>query len=405
LTKLDVAIIVATRIIGKAQYMASLRKKDRSPFWFACYTLPDGRRTQRSTGTTERRKALALAVKYEQAADAAAAGRFTEAAARRVIADIYALANAEAMPNSTCRSFFKVWLDRKSLEADGNTHERYTGVVNKFLNHIGRKADADIKKITPTDVAGFRDAAVQRLAVGTANLMLKVLRSAFGVAQREGLTDDNPAERVAILKKRQMDSERRPFTLPELKRMMNVADYEWRGMILFGLYTGQRLGDIAELTCSNLDLEQNEIRLTTGKTGRRQILPLATPLLEYVNKLPVADAPDMPLFPNACEIVQHQGRTGSLSNQFHKILVAAGLAEKRSHHSTGKGRNASREQNGISFHSLRHTATTLLKAAGVSDAVAREFVGHDSAAVSQNYTHIPTDTLRLAANKLPNILK
>jgi len=34
-----------------------------------------------------------------------------------------------------------------------------------------------------------------------------------------------------------------------------------------------------------------------------------------------------------------------------------------------KGRNASREQNEISFHSLRHTATTLLKAAGVSDAV------------------------------------
>ncbi|HZI32326.1 MAG TPA: tyrosine-type recombinase/integrase [Candidatus Binatia bacterium] len=385
--------------------MASLRKKDRSPFWFACYTLPDGRRTQRSTGTTERRKALALAVKYEQAADAAAAGRFTEAAARRVIADIYALANAEAMPNSTCRSFFKVWLDRKSLEADENTHERYTGVATQFLDHIGRKADMDIKKITPTDVAAFRDAAAQRLAVGTSNLMLKVLRSAFAVARREGLTDDNPAERVAVLKKRQTDSERRPFTLSELKRLMDVANDEWRGMILFGLYTGQRLGDIAMLKRLNLDLDQNEIRLKTGKTGRRQILPLTTPLLEYVKKLTTGDAPDAPLFARAYEIVQKQGRTGTLSNQFHKILVDAGLAKKRSHRSTGKGRSASREQNDISFHSLRHTATTLLKAAGVSDAVAREFVGHDSAAVSQNYTHIPTDTLRKAANKLPNILK
>jgi len=42
--------------------MASLRKKDRSPFWFACYTLPDGRRTQRSTGTPDKRKALCLAL-------------------------------------------------------------------------------------------------------------------------------------------------------------------------------------------------------------------------------------------------------------------------------------------------------------------------------------------------------
>jgi len=234
---------------------------------------------------------------------------------------------------------------------------------------------------------------------------LKVLRSAFAVARREGLTDDNPAERVAVLKKRQTDSERRPFTLSELKRLMDVANDEWRGMILFGLYTGQRLGDIAMLKRLNLDLDQNEIRLKTGKTGRRQILPLTTPLLEYVKKLTTGDAPDAPLFARAYEIVQKQGRTGTLSNQFHKILVDAGLAKKRSHRSTGKGRSASREQNDISFHSLRHTATTLLKAAGVSDAVAREFVGHDSAAVSQNYTHIPTDTLRKAANKLPNILK
>ena len=65
----------------------------------------------------------------------------------------------------------------------------------------------------------------------------------------------------------------------------------------------------------------------------------------------------------------------------------------------------SREQNELSFHSLRHTATTLLKSAGVSDAVTREFIGHDSAAVSKGYTHIPTDILKKAAAKLPNILK
>jgi site-specific recombinase XerD len=115
----------------------------------------------------------------------------------------------------------KAWLDRKSLEADDATHERYTGVVNQFLDHIGRKADADIKKITPTDVAGFRDAAAKRLAIGTANLMLKILRSAFAAARREGLMDDNPAERVTVLK-RQTDFERRPFALPELRRIVEV---------------------------------------------------------------------------------------------------------------------------------------------------------------------------------------
>ncbi|TAK99859.1 MAG: hypothetical protein EPO07_10510, partial [Verrucomicrobia bacterium] len=289
--------------------------------------------------------------------------------------------------------------------ADEGTHQRYTGVVKQFLDHIKHKTGADIKKVTATDVAGFRDAAAGRVSVGTANLMLKILRSAFAAARREGLIDDNPAERVTILKRKKDAPGRRPFTLPELRKIMEHADEEWRGMILFGLYTGQRLGDIAALTWQNIDLAREEIRFTTDKTGRRQILPLVGPLLKFVEELASSDDPTAPLFPRASGVLQRQGRAGNLSNQFHKILVDAGYATKRNHHSTGKGRNVAREPNEISFHSLRHTATTLLKSSGVSDAVAREFIGHDSAAVSKHYTHIPTDTLRKAAKKLPDVFK
>ena len=162
--------------------MASLRKHPRSPFYFACYTLPDGRRTQRSTGTNDKRKALCIALKYEHAALEAAAGRFVESRARKVIAHIYTLANTDVLPNSTTRAFFKTWLERKSLEADEGTQQRYSGIAKQFLDHIGSKADADIKKITPTNVAEFRDTIAKRLAASTVNLMLKILRSAFAVA-------------------------------------------------------------------------------------------------------------------------------------------------------------------------------------------------------------------------------
>ena len=74
----------------------------------------------------------------------------------------------------------------------------------------------------------------------------------------------NEAERVTLLKRRDR-FERRPFTIDELKRILKVADDEWRGMILFGLYTGQRLGDIATLTWQNLDLQRAELRLVTTK--------------------------------------------------------------------------------------------------------------------------------------------
>ena len=84
-------------------------------------------------------------------------------------------------------------------------------------------------------------------------------------------------------------------------------------------------------------------------------------------------------------------------------LVQAGLAKPRTHKATGKGRSASRTISELSFHSLRHTATSLLKNSGVSDAVARDIIGHDSEAVSRVYTRIDPETKRKAIRSMPDI--
>ena len=90
-----------------------------------------------------------------------------------------------------------------------------------------------------------------------------------------------------------------------------------------------------------------------------------------------------------------------MSNQFREILVEAGLAEARDYRN--KGRAAARELSEISFHSLRHSTVTMLKALGLSDVFAREIVGHESAAVSRQYTHLSTDDLRNAMKRLPDV--
>jgi hypothetical protein len=50
-----------------------------------------------------------------------------------------------------------------------------------------------------------------------------------------------------------------------------------------------------------------------------------------------------------------------------------------------------------------NSAVTMLKAAGVSDFIAREIVGHESAAVSRQYTHLTTDDKRAAMQRLPDV--
>ena len=251
-----------------------------------------------------------------------------------------------------------------------------------------------------SDIARFRDREAKELSCATANLSLKVLRVCFGEAVRQSLLGVNPAVRVAVLKLCDK-SARRAFTLSEIKRILKACgeDTEWRGLVLFGLYIGQRLGDLARLTWRAVDLDSGEVAFTARKTGRRIVLPLVQPLIDYLSALPASDNPNAYIFPNAAT---HK-RTNSLSNQFRDIMADAGLVEPRGHEKTKQGRSYAREPSELSFHSLRHSAVTMLKAAGVSGFITREIVGHESAAVSRQYTHLTTDDKRAAMQRLPDV--
>ncbi len=380
--------------------MASVWKHPESKYWFACFSLPNGRRTKRSTKRTSRTEAMKIADKFEEAARNVA----TEVQARKVLADIYAMTSGRNLLSTSIGDFLTRWAASKKHELSATSNSSYTRVARQFVEHLGEKAAADLSRLETHDIASFRDSVAASRSTATANSALKIIRIAFGQAKRDGLLVINPADQIKILKTKATGMERRAFTLAELKRVLDVAEAEMRGLIIFGLYTGQRLGDLARLTWQNLDLQRTELSCITGKTGRQQIIPLAQALLRYISTLPAADKPTRPLFPKAFAIVSKEQRTGSLSNKFYDVLVTAGLAPKRSHQPTGKGRSSKRTMNELSFHALRHTATSLMKNAGVSSAIVQEFIGHDSPAINAHYTHIETSALRKAAESLPDIL-
>jgi integrase len=383
--------------------MASVHKVDGTPYWHCFFYLPDGRRTHRSTGTTDKRKANSICMKMAEASDKAKEGRLIESRARATIADIFAVANDESLPTATVKEYLKGWIDGKRLEIAATSIGEYERIALRFVEFLGSRANRHMDAITTREAAAFRDNLAKRVSAATVNKTLKIIRSAWGRALRDGIVTDNIFARVDRLKTRKTNT-RRAFTLPELRRLMDVATGEWRSMILFGLYTGQRLGDIATLTWNNVDTAMGEIRLQTAKTGRQQILPIAVPLGRHIATLPAGDDPVQPLHPAACEIVEREGRTSTLSRQFYDVMVSAGLALKRSHKGQEKGREARRKVNSISFHALRHTATSWMKNAGISSSIVEEFIGHDSAAVSRVYTHIETESMRRAADALPDIL-
>jgi len=386
------------------KFMASLRKKDRSPYYFACFNGPDGQRVQRSTKQIKRKQAQAVANEWEKAARLAAERRLGEAQARRVVADIYEAINKEPLRSAVARDFLTQWAEKRKVDTALRTYQAYAQVVRDFVKSLGERATLDISQLNKADVAKYRDEVLNRTSVANANKTLKYLRVALGAAYKDGVAQDNPAAKLDTFRRRETDrAERRPFTLPELKNILAHASGEWKGIILFGLYTGQRLKDIARLTWQNLDIEQEELRFVTAKTGRRMTLPLASPLMAHLQAITVGDDPSAPLFPEAYAIAIKEGNAGHLSQQFYAVLVAAGMANERTKEETGKGHSQRRTVNEISFHSLRHTATSLLKNAGVPAAVAMDIIGHESEAISRHYTHIETKTKRAALKKLPKL--
>jgi integrase len=392
--------------------MPSIHRQPGRPYWFCAFSIFDpqthkARRVFRSTKTRDKKQALEICRAWHRAALKARNGKLSVDAAREVIAqgvsDVFTAANIESLPSASIESWCETWTEAKAIETEESTHARYKRVIERFTGFLGEaKSKRDLSTLQASDVARFRDREAKELSRSTANLGVKVLRICFGEAVRQGLLTLNPAVRVKLLKSTG-ESKRRAFTLDEIKRILKACsdDTEWRGLLLFGLYLGQRLGDLARLTWRAVDVDSGEIAFTTRKTGRRILLPLVQPLADYLASLPPSDNPNAFIFPRAASA----RRTASLSNQFREILVEAGLAQPlpRGHRSTGKGRNQAREASEISFHSLRHSAVTMLKAAGVSDFVAREIVGHDSAAVSRQYTHLTTDDKRAAMQRLPDV--
>jgi integrase len=380
--------------------MASLRKKPNSRYWIACFTDGDGIQRQRSTQATDRTTAQGMAQKYE----AAYAMKLTEAQARKVVSDIYEGLHGEKLYHATTRKFLTDWLDTKKVEMSNGSYKRYKNAVDKLLEFLGERAERDIAYVHKRDISALRDKTASGLSASTANTDLKILRVAFRQAVVDGMRLDNPAGAVSTLDdRREPDAkERRPFDEPELRKLLAVATGEWEGLVLGGLYTGQRLGDLATLNGRKVNLADELIKFRSQKTGRDMVIPIAPTFLVYLKKHFPKNIDD-PIFPKAAKTKRDaDGESRLLSAQFHDLLVKAGLGKPRpKDKNSGKGHSVKRTVSELSFHSLRHNTTSWLKRAGVPESVVRDIIGHESELVSREYTHLDDETKRNAIRKLP----
>jgi len=301
------------------------------------------------------------------------------------------------------------WLQRQSKRVRKSTFNSYSKAVSRFLSFLEDKSKLPLHRLTREMIEGFQEAETKITRASTAYLKIKTLRIFFKDAMIRGHIAKDPSLGIKATLDEKKNEGRRPFTVNQLKAIEKQCTDEWRGLFLFGLYTGQRLADIANLRWYDLKMEGEEatwtVAFNTRKTGRQMDIPLTAPLRDYIlEEMESSDDVDDFLFPKAASKTA-KGTSGMLSNEFRKILKSAGIVASlvNKNPKNPKGRSAPREASVHSFHSLRHSAVSLMKNAGISPEIVRDIIGHESAAVSAVYTHISHEAKASALSSMPTL--
>ncbi len=399
-----------------------------SPRYFAFFRVPTSsggtKQVKRSTGHAKKKEAQAVANQLErealaeagggdekstailskvrEAGELALKGRLNPAHARRLIGEMMDIAGQGTLAEMNCREWMAEWLADKRATTKPATVAFYKSTVTHFLAFLGDRAGNHLETISAADVRAYRDRIIADGRTGkTANHKIKCLRSIFSDAVKASALLQNPAASVKAVNEDDSTS-REPFTMAEISALLEAAPCEeWKGMILFGAFTGLRITDCAKLKAGNIDTERQLIRVMPRKTDRKKRIievPLHPDIITFLSRNPPSPFPDTDLFPTLANI-QTSARHG-LSWRFKEIMGVAGVSRNVTRRTED---GAAREMATRSFHSFRHTFTSLMAKGNVTEEIRSKLTGHTESSSHQIYTHLETETLREAIAKIPRL--
>jgi integrase len=339
---------------------------------------------------------MEMARTWEKASEEARGLRLTEARAREVISELMQSVGGESLKVFTVEQWFDHFVNQKKKSRAAATGKRHEQTMREFMAFLGHRAKLNIAAITSKDIAEFRERRIALgLAPATVNIDVIILSAAFNAALRQGHVSMNPCLAIEPLKNK--PQRKGVFTPEQIAALLKAAEGDWRGLILLAFYTGQRLQDCANIRWRDVDLVSDikTIRFQVRKTDAEIVTVVHPALEDYLLSLPTAKSDDAFLFPSLAE-----RKASPLSKQFGELIALAnidrGVIRERT---TYGGRSVS----SLSFHSLRHSFSSILANAGVSEERRMALVGHASRDMHQKYTHHQLEQLRDAISVLPTL--
>ena len=296
---------------------------------------------------------------------------------------------ADAMPATrplTLGKLEKEWRESpRRRDCSEAQLERYTQQLRAFVDWAGEGLDI---RAVGDDMA---ERYAKHLGIYAANTYNKHLNTLTAVWKAIGRTRGlgNPWQ---DLPRRRADTHiRRALTDAEIAKIINAAEGEYKALVIIGARTGLRLGDACRLKWSAFEAD-GVMRTVTRKTGAPVALPgeaLKQELERVTQRHRGAEGLIMP------EIAARYARDPSgVSDWVGRYFKRAGLK------TSVKEKGWSKARPDASYHSLRHAFVTRAIEAGVAAPIVRALVGHNTAAMTDRYTHVGEAAILEAFGKM-----
>ncbi|MEI7900789.1 MAG: tyrosine-type recombinase/integrase [bacterium] len=318
--------------------MATLETRTNSKWWYGRWTengkvvvrnldLPiEGRRPSEAQPEGDRRyrqSRESAEVKLNQIARDALTRKHVEGLAQA----IHEARTGHRLGTIPLSGLFAAWqsMPRRRTQLSAKYTAFAKGVLTRFAKFITtRHPEArDMCDVTHEMAVDFLASERARGVGGrTYNCVLSHLKGTFRHLRRQAGVADNPFD--DIVSREENTIHRIPYTPEELRQILDAAkdDDFCRPLIVTGICTAMRRGDVCRLRWADVDMGQRFINVKTAKTGATVSIPMFAMVYDELSKLPREGEY---CFPE--QAAAYMRRPDIITDRLNGVFAAAGFTD------------------------------------------------------------------------------
>lgn len=255
---------------------------------------------------------------------------------------------------------YEKWSSRKFPDLSKNRVEQYKSIYQS-LSEFHSLTFSDLRTIN------IQDYFDKRTDISSASLIhyKALFNQMYKYAIKHEIVDKNYAEHVEI-KKTEKAAPHKIFTEEEIWTLWDNHEDKDVQLVLILIYTGMRIMELLTIKQKNVFIEERYmIGGMKTEAGKDRIIPISKKILPFIESW--LDGSEF--------LIRKQNKGKSAAYTYHGFRHAIWKPVLK------------RFNLEHSIHDTRHTAISLMDAAGVNKTAIKRIVGHKNEDVTESYTH------------------